>query len=76
MKDSDRRRARELGIAPGILPTGPLNTITDVRGVKVGHVTLIEGDDVRTGVTAILPHTGNIFQEKVPAGMVAGNGFT
>ena len=68
-------RARELGIAPGILPTGKWNAITDVAGVKVGHVTLIEGDDIRTGVTAILPHGGNIFQEKVPAGIVVGNGF-
>ena len=68
-------RARELGIAPGILPTGTWNAITDVAGVKVGHVTLIEGEDIRTGVTAILPHGGNMFQEKVPAGIVVGNGF-
>ena len=60
---------------PGILPTGALNAISDVPGVKVGHVTLIEGDDVRTGATAILPHAGNIFQDKVPAGIVVGNGF-
>jgi len=70
-----RQRARELGIAPGILPAGNGNAITDVQGVKVGHVTLIEGADIRTGVTAILPHAGNLFQEKVPAGMVVGNGF-
>lgn len=70
-----RKRARELGITPGILPTGQWNAITDVRGVKVGHVTLIEGEDIRTGVTAILPHDGNIFQEKVPAGIAVGNGF-
>ncbi len=70
-----RKRARELGIAPGILPTGKWNTIADVVGVKVGHVTLIEGEDIRTGVTAILPHGGNIFQDKVPAGIVVGNGF-
>lgn len=70
-----RRRARELGITPGILPTGKWNAITDVDGVKVGHVTLIEGDDVRTGITAILPHVGNLFQEKVPAGIAVGNGF-
>ena len=70
-----RKRARELGIAPGILPTGKWNAITDVESVKVGHVTLIEGDDIRTGVTAILPHGGNIFQEKIPAGIVVGNGF-
>lgn len=60
---------------PGILPTGKWNAITDVRGVNVGHVTLIEGDDIRTGVTAILPHAGNIFQDKVPAGIVVSNGF-
>jgi len=70
-----RPRARELGIAPGILPPGPLNAITDVAGVRVGHFTLIKGDDVRTGVTAILPHGGNIFQDKVPAGLVVGNGY-
>ncbi len=72
---SPRKRIRELGIAPGILPTGKWNAITDVSGVKVGHVTLIEGEDVRTGVTAILPHDGNPFQDKVPAGIVVGNGF-
>jgi D-aminopeptidase len=75
MNESVRKRVRELGISPGILPIGKLNAITDVSGVKVGHVTLIEGDDTRTGVTAILPHDGNIFQEKVPAGIVVGNGF-
>jgi D-aminopeptidase len=70
-----RRRAREAGIAPGILPIGEWNAITDVSGVRVGHVTLVEGEDIRTGVTVILPHPGNLFQEKVPAGIVAGNGF-
>lgn len=70
-----RRRARELGITPGVLPTGQWNAITDVRGVKVGQVTLIEGEDIRTGVTAILPHGGNVFQDKVPAGIAVGNGF-
>ena len=70
-----RKRVRELGISPGILPTGKWNAITDVADVKVGHITLIEGEDVRTGVTAILPHAGNIFQDKVPAGIVVGNGF-
>ena len=70
-----RKRARELGITPGILPAGMWNALTDVAGVKVGYVTLIEGQDIRTGVTAILPHGGNIFQEKVPAGIVVGNGF-
>jgi D-aminopeptidase len=70
-----RLRARALGLAPGFLPTGPLNALTDVAGVKVGHFTLIEGDDIRTGVTAILPHGGNIYQDKVPAGLAVGNGF-
>jgi len=70
-----RKRAREIGIVPGILSPGKWNAITDVMGVMVGHVTLIEGDDIRTGVTAILPHGGNNFQEKVPAGIVVGNGF-
>lgn len=68
-------RARDLGIAPGVLPPGPLNAITDVAGVRVGHVTLIEGDSIRTGVTAILPHDGNLFQDKVPAGIHVGNAF-
>lgn len=70
-----RCRIRELGIAPGVLPVGPLNAITDVGGVRVGHVTLIEGADIRTGATAILPHGGNLFHEKVPAGFVVGNGY-
>lgn len=64
-----------MGIAPGILPVGAWNAITDVRGVRVGHATLVEGDDVHTGVTVILPHGGNLFQDKVPAGIVVGNGF-
>ena len=72
---SDRPRARDIGIHIGSLPTGPLNSITDVAGVLVGHATLVEGDDIRTGVTAILPHAGNVFQEKVPAAVVVGNGF-
>ncbi len=66
---------RALGLAPGVLPTGPRNDITDVAGVRVGHVTLIEGDAIRTGVTAILPHAGNLYQERVPAGVAVGNGF-
>lgn len=70
-----RPRARDLGIAPGVFLPGPLNAITDVPGVRVGHFTLIEGDDIRTGATAIIPHGGNIFQEKVPAAIVVGNGF-
>ena len=68
-------RFRDLGIACGILSTGATNQITDVVGVRVGQVTLIEGDTIRTGVTAILPHGGNLFQDKVPAGVVVGNGF-
>jgi D-aminopeptidase len=70
-----RPRAREAGIVIGILPTGPLNAITDVAGVKVGQVTLIEGANVRTGVTAILPHGGNLYQDKVPAGVAVGNAY-
>ncbi|MDQ3171487.1 MAG: P1 family peptidase [Acidobacteriota bacterium] len=70
-----RPRARDLGIAPGSFATGVLNAITDVEGVRVGQVTLIQGDDVRTGVTAILPHAGNLFQQKVPGGVFVGNAF-
>ena len=70
-----RKRVRELGLTPGVFPAGTWNAITDVRGVRVGHVTLIEGEAIRTGVTAILPHEANLFQNKVPAGIVAGNGF-
>lgn len=72
---SQTKRARDFGITIGVLPTGKLNAITDVQGVKVGHITLIKGDSVRTGVTAILPHDGNIFQQKVPAAIYIGNGF-
>jgi len=68
-------RARALGIAPGIYQPGPHDAITDVAGVKVGHTTVIQGDSVRTGVTAILPHGGNLFQDRVPAAVVVGNGF-
>lgn len=68
-------RVRNLGLTVGILPTGPLNAITDVKGVQVGHTTLIEGQNIRTGVTAILPHPGNLFQEKVPGAVFVGNGF-
>lgn len=75
LKNFPRCRARELGLTPGILPPGPLNAITDVAGVRVGHFTLVEGDNIRTGATAILPHAGNLFQDKVPAGVVVGNGF-
>lgn len=73
--DGPRHRARELGFAPGILQPGPLNAITDVAGVKVGQVTRIEGADVRTGVTAILPHGGNLYQDKVPAGVSIENAY-
>ena len=70
-----RPRAAELGLKVGILPAGPLDAITDVAGVTVGHKTIIEGDDVRTGVTAVIPHPGNIFREKVPGAVFVGNGF-
>jgi D-aminopeptidase len=70
-----RTRARDLGIVTGIMKPGKLNAITDVPGVMVGHQTLIVGDSVRTGVTAILPHSGNIFQEKVPAAIHVFNGY-
>ncbi len=70
-----RPRLRDLGAEPGIFPTGPLNAITDVEGVRVGHRTLIQGESVRTGVTAILPHGGNLFQSKTPAAVYVGNGF-
>jgi D-aminopeptidase len=75
IRESDRVRARQLGIAPGVLATGALNAITDVDGVLVGQTTLIAGDSVRTGATAILPHAGNLFQSKVPAGVFVFNGF-
>jgi D-aminopeptidase len=73
--DEHRPRAREVGVAPGILPTGALNAITDVPGVLVGQVTLREGTGIRTGVTAVLPHGGNLFQDRVPAAIHVGNGF-
>jgi D-aminopeptidase len=72
---SDRARARDLGVAPGVLQTGEWNAITDVAGVMVGHVTLVLGDSIRTGVTAIRPHGGNVYQDKVPAGFLAANAF-
>ncbi|MDG1707923.1 MAG: P1 family peptidase [Emcibacteraceae bacterium] len=72
---AEQVRARDIGIAPGILKTGVHNAITDVEGVLVGHVTLNEGDSIRTGATAILPHGGNIYSDKVPAAAVIGNGF-
>ena len=70
-----KARARDLGIVVGTLPPGPLNAITDVAGVRVGHATLNRGTDVRTGVTAILPHAGNLFREKVPGAVFIGNAF-
>jgi len=70
-----RPRIRDLGVRIGILQPGPSNAITDVPGVKVGHTTLIRGDNIRTGVTAILPHGGNLFQEKVPGAVFVGNAF-
>jgi D-aminopeptidase len=72
---NSRPRARDAGVTVGILPPGPLNAITDVPGVAVGHATLIRGDDIRTGVTAILPHPGNIFQQKVAGAVFIGNAF-
>jgi D-aminopeptidase len=70
-----RPRARDLGIAPGVFPPGPLNAITDVGGVRVGHTTIVEGNTVRTGVTAIVPHGGNVFQEKVTGAVFVANAF-
>jgi D-aminopeptidase len=75
LAQSDRPRARELGIEPGVFRTGPRNVITDVAGVRVGHVTLVEGANVRTGVTAILPHCGNLFRDKVEGAVFVGNAF-
>src|SRR5436305_5567762 len=72
---AQRARARDLGVKPGVFPPGKLNAITDVAGVRVGHTTVIEGDSVRTGVTAILPHGGNLFNDRVPAALHVGNGF-
>ena len=70
-----RPRARDLGVAPGVFPPGPLNAITDVAGVRVGHKTLVEGATVRTGVTTVLPHGGNLFQDKVAGAVFVGNAF-
>ncbi|WP_428653675.1 P1 family peptidase [Runella sp.] len=72
---AQNKRLRELGVKIGVLPTGKLNAITDVRGVKVGQTTLVNADSIRTGVTAVLPHEGNVFQQKVPAAIELGNGF-
>jgi len=70
-----RDRVRAYGVAPGIMNVGPTNGLTDVPGVRVGHRTLIEGDDVRTGVTAVLPHGGSLFRDRVPAGIAVANGY-
>jgi D-aminopeptidase len=70
-----RPRARDLGLAPGVFDPGPLDAITDVAGVRVGHLTLVTGDQVRTGVTAIVPHDGNLFQDKVAGAVFVGNAF-
>ncbi|MEO5568195.1 MAG: P1 family peptidase, partial [Gemmatimonadaceae bacterium] len=72
---AQRARARDLGVKPGVFAPGALNSITDVKGVRVGHSTVIEGDSVRTGITAILPHEGNLYQDRVPAALFVGNGF-
>jgi D-aminopeptidase len=70
-----RPRSSDLGLKVGILPAGPLDAITDVAGVAVGQTTIIRGDNIRTGVTAVLPHPGNLYREKVPAAIFVGNGF-
>lgn len=75
LEAQQRHRARDLGLAPGLLRPGAHNAITDVAGVRVGHSTLVQGDSVRTGVTAILPHSGNLFFDRVPAAIHVGNGF-
>ncbi len=74
-QDRARARARALGVVPGSLAAGPHNAITDVAGVRIGHATVREGDSVRTGVTAIVPHSGNLFFDRVPAAIHVGNGF-
>lgn len=74
-QDTERLRARDAGIAPGILTPGSWNAITDVKGVQVGHHILISGDDIRTGVTVVLPHEGDAFKSRVPAAVYVGNGF-
>ena len=70
-----RPRVRDLGVQVGVLPPGPLNAITDVAGVKVGQTTLIRGDNIRTGVTAILPTGGNLYKERVPGAVFLGNAY-
>jgi D-aminopeptidase len=75
MQKNERPRARDIGLSIGVIPVGHLNSITDVPGVQVGHSTIIRGDSIRTGVTAILPHAGNLFREKVPGAVFIGNAF-
>lgn len=75
MQRNERPRIRELGVTVGVLPPGPSNSITDVASVAVGHTTLIRGENIRTGVTAVLPHSGNLFREKVPGAVFIGNAF-
>jgi D-aminopeptidase len=72
---SMRPRVSDLGLKVGVLPSGPLDAITDVAGVEVGQTTIVRGDAIRTGVTAILPHSGNLYRERVPAAIFVGNGF-
>ncbi len=73
--DEDRPRARDLGLVVGTIPTGPLNAITDVAGVRVGHSTIVEGDDIRSGLTAIIPGPGNLYTHPMPAWIHVGNGY-
>lgn len=73
--EEDRPRARDIGLVVGIFEPGPLNAITDVAGVKVGHATVIESDDIRSGVTAIIPAPGNLYTHPIPAWIHVGNGY-
>lgn len=75
MQKNERPRVRDVGVTVGVIPPGQLDAITDVPGVRVGHTTIIRGDNIRTGVTAILPHPGNLFREKVPGAVFIGNAF-
>jgi len=75
MQKNARPRARDIGLTIGVIPVGTLNSITDVAGVQIGHTTIIQGDNIRTGVTAILPHGGNLFRDKVPGAVFIGNAF-
>jgi D-aminopeptidase len=75
MPKQTRPRARDIGLKVGVLPPGPLDAITDVAGVRVGHTTIVRGDKIRTGVTCVAPHGGNLFREKVPGAVFVGNGF-